>query len=140
MAHSDKENIKCLRSHSPDSETITGETTTDVKRPKRELIRCIPLEEIEKRLQNSSNQAASAHSGLGVFNDIHQTPIPPSISPKTPAPPYRRQNPAPVVVSQNYMHRIVEQWWDAEVRYCKAARKAQLLEVELAAHDIIKLV
>jgi hypothetical protein len=134
---SDKENYnKRLRSHSP--ETIRETTkASDVKRPKRELIRRIPLEEIEKRLQSSSNPA---HCGVFTAVDIPQTPIPPYISPKTPAPPYRRQTPAPVVVSQNYMRSLVEQRWDAEVRYCEAARKAQLLEVELAAHEIIKLV
>ncbi|KAG0699691.1 hypothetical protein DFH29DRAFT_1081170 [Suillus ampliporus] len=133
---SDKENSnKRLRSQSPETGIETPEAS-DVKRPKQELIRHIPLEEIAKGLQISSNPA---HSGGFAAVDIPQTPIPPYISPKTPAPPYR-QTPAPIMVSQNYIRGLVKQRWDAEVRCCEEARKAQLLEVQLAAHGITKLV
>lgn len=91
------------------------------------------MEAVQKLLQNYPPDHPSPLTFSDLVTDIQ-------VSPKTPAPPYRRQTPAPIVVSQNYMRSLVEQRWDAEVRYAEAARKAQLLEVELAAHEIIKLV
>ncbi|KAG2133731.1 hypothetical protein DEU56DRAFT_913848 [Suillus clintonianus] len=74
------------------------------------------------------------------FNVNQNSPLPvdPEV-PQTPVPPYR-QTPPPVTVSQNYLHRLVADRWDAEVKRCEEARKAQLLEVQLAAHSIRKLV
>jgi hypothetical protein len=70
---------------------------------------------------------------LGIF----VTPV--TEIPQTPVPPYR-QTPAPVTVSQNYMYRLVLDHWDAEIKWCEEARKAHLLEVQLAAHGICKFV
>lgn len=56
-----------------------------------------------------------------------------------PQTPYH-QTPTPLTVSQNYMYRLVADHWDAEIRRCEKARKAHLLEVQLAAHGICKLV
>ncbi|KAG1888442.1 uncharacterized protein F5891DRAFT_987853 [Suillus fuscotomentosus] len=145
----DQENLaplrnKRLRSQSPE---ISGKTPegSDVKRPKR-LVRQIPLEEVQRRLQNSSNsdQPLLFNGIAAALADIQQTldsphAVPGSETPKTPAPPYR-QTLAPLVVSQNYMHRLVAERWDAEVRCCEEGRKAQLLEVQLAVHGITKLV
>ncbi|KAG1798210.1 uncharacterized protein HD556DRAFT_1440546 [Suillus plorans] len=59
--------------------------------------------------------------------------------PETPTPPYR-QTPAPVTVSQSYLRKLVLERWEAEFKCCEEARKAQLLEVHLAALGITKLV
>ncbi|KAG2356419.1 hypothetical protein BDR07DRAFT_1423333, partial [Suillus spraguei] len=59
--------------------------------------------------------------------------------PQTPVPPYH-QTPAPVTVSQMYMYRLIGDCWDAKIKRCKEAKKAHLLEVQLAAHGIRKLV
>lgn len=46
---------------------------------------------------------------------------------------HKKADPVPLVVSQTYMSRLVIEHWDAEARRCEEARKAQLLEVQLAA-------
>ncbi|KAG0699297.1 hypothetical protein DFH29DRAFT_1002078 [Suillus ampliporus] len=140
----DKENMysptssnKRLRSPSPET---AGETR--VKRPKRELHRRIPLEVIQQRLQNSTpGQFPLLFSDFAAADMIPspQTPVPSPIPLKPPVQPYR-QTPAPLIVSQNYMRRLVTEHWDAELRRCEEARKAQMLEVQLAAHGITKLV
>jgi hypothetical protein len=65
--------------------------------------------------------------------------------PEIPVPPYR-QTPAPVMVSQMHIRRLVSDRWEAEIkRYeaeikrCEEARKVHLLEVQLAAHGITRI-
>ena len=62
--------------------------------------------------------------------EIYQTPT---------VPPYR-QTPAPLTVSQNYIHRLIADYWDAEIKWCEEVRKAHLLKLQLAVHGIRKLV
>ncbi|KAG0700527.1 hypothetical protein DFH29DRAFT_1070103 [Suillus ampliporus] len=45
---------------------------------------------------------------------ISATPAP-AIVPETPVPPYC-QTPAPLIVSQNYMYKLVADRWDAEIK------------------------
>ncbi|KAG1868180.1 hypothetical protein C8R48DRAFT_771878 [Suillus tomentosus] len=45
-----------------------------------------------------------------------------------PRPPYR-QTPGPISVSQSYLRRLIEERWDAEIRYCKKAKKLRQLEM-----------
>lgn len=44
-----------------------------------------------------------------------------------PLPPYR-QTPGPIKTSQTYLRTLVLERWDAEIRRCEEACKAQLLE------------
>jgi hypothetical protein len=160
MERSDKENsnnLKRLRSQSPE---IGGETSkaivTVAKRcvilppPFKDipyfnlccrpaLIRRIPLSEIKNQLKNRDSPCLLAAAASDVPADA-QPPSPiVQISQMTPIQPHR-QTPAHLVVSQNYMRKLVAERWDAEVRRCEEGRKAQLLEVQLAAHGITKLV
>ncbi|KAG2737916.1 hypothetical protein P692DRAFT_20760416 [Suillus brevipes Sb2] len=122
-------NSKCLRSQSPES----GGETSPVKKPKRDINRRIPLEAVQKLLQNSPPGQPPL-----VFTHLATADMIPS--PQTPVPSPYRQTPAPLTVSQNYMRRLAAERWDAEARRCEEARKAQLLELQLAAHGITKLV
>ncbi|KAG2743057.1 hypothetical protein P692DRAFT_20878964 [Suillus brevipes Sb2] len=119
VTDSDKENLGKRRPRSPTLED--GVHSSPVKK-KRHLIRRLPLP-LSKLGYNSSPLPVEPEP------EVLQTPVPPY-----------RQTPAPVIVSQNYLHRLIVDRWDAEVKRCEEGRKAQLLEVQLAAHGIRKLV
>ncbi|KAG1736274.1 hypothetical protein EDD22DRAFT_959797 [Suillus occidentalis] len=121
----DKENLipgkrphsPSLSEHQPTDDAGTSPIkNTPIKRNKKPLTRRFPIPEF----------------GIPAtpVAEIYQTPT---------VPPYR-QTPAPLTVSQNYIHRLVADRWDAEIKRCEEARKAHLLEVQLAAHGIRKLV
>ncbi|KIK32174.1 hypothetical protein CY34DRAFT_19230 [Suillus luteus UH-Slu-Lm8-n1] len=121
---SDKENLNShnrLRSQSPE----TGGDSTQVKRAKRQLNRRFPL------------PAPGHPSHPPIFCNIANTGD--ILSPQTPDPIPFHQTPARLIVSHNYMRRLVADRWDAEARHCEEARKAQLLEVQLATHGITEL-
>jgi hypothetical protein len=86
----------------------------------------------------NDNQPAEQSSPVPAYLSVSApSQTPPSLTPHHPS--HYRQTPAPVTVSQVYLLRLVADRWDAEVKRCEEARKAQVLEVQLAAHGIVKL-
>ncbi|KAG2113769.1 uncharacterized protein F5147DRAFT_759040 [Suillus discolor] len=115
------------QSCTPSADFTTEPITFKSNLKKRKLVRRFPL---------------PIHYDNGAASSATPSPLPaPHLSevPETPTPPYR-QTPAPVTVSQSYLRKLVLEHWEAEFKCCEEARKAQLLEVHLAALGITKLV
>ncbi|KAG2113217.1 uncharacterized protein F5147DRAFT_771067 [Suillus discolor] len=119
----DKENLhkQTFRSQSPEADMGAGTP----KGKRRKLIRRIPLSEF----MNKPGEALTT------------SPVPPytiatvAEVPETPVPPYR-QTPAPLVVSQMYMHRIVSDRWEAEIKHCKAEIKHSESRLKALEEDV----
>ncbi|KAG1794624.1 uncharacterized protein HD556DRAFT_1307983 [Suillus plorans] len=52
----------------------------------------------------------------------------PDTGPMFPRPPFR-QTPGPISVSQIYLHKLILERWEAEVKACENAKKLQLIEL-----------
>jgi len=60
---------------------------------------------------------------------IRQSPELPMREPMIPLPPFR-QTPGPITVSQTYLRKLVLERWEAELKGCQEAKKAQILEIK----------